>query len=469
MSNLRAFTMPKWGIEMVEGIVADWQINDGDAFAKGDVLVGIETDKIVNEVAAEYDAVCLRRLAEEGDTLAVGELLAVFGDADASTEDVEAFIHDFVPAGASAEAADADPAPDVSTTSAPPPHNAQPVVVPEGVSASSAAVAIAGELGVSLAQIQGCGRDGRIQRQDVQRAAMPDYAAPGQPLSNAVDLAPSPGPATDIARRLAKRDAVDLADIQGSGADGRIRSRDLTGAGETPTSVDQAPAPGAGRSEPFSNMRKQIARRLTSSYQNIPHYNVQIDVFVDALLAARKTFNAVGARKTSINDWLLRAVALSLIEHPDVNINVHDERITYFEDANLAIAVAIDGGLITPVLQRAQNLPVDQISASVADLAQRARAGQLVQEDMSGGSFTISNLGMFGVSRFTAIINPPQGAILAIGAARSVPTERDGRVAFGQQMTLTLGCDHRAIDGAMAGRFLATLRDRLENPETLLG
>jgi pyruvate dehydrogenase E2 component (dihydrolipoamide acetyltransferase) len=247
----------------------------------------------------------------------------------------------------------------------------------------------------------------------------------------------------------------------GSGRGGRIRSRDL------PRHDNAAAA--AGREVPFSNMRKQIARRLTASYQEIPHYNVQIDVFVDALLAARKAFNAAGGRKTSINDWLVRAVALSLIEHPDININVHDESIAYFDEANVAIAVAIDGGLITPVLQQAQRLSVDQISLKVADLAQRARDGQLVQEDMNGGSFTMSNLGMFGVSRFTAIINPPQGAILAVGSARPVPTERDGRIVFGQQMTLTLGCDHRAIDGAMAGRFLSTLRDHLEQPESLLG
>ncbi len=461
MSSLRAFTMPKWGIEMVEGIVSDWQVADGDAFAKGDVLVGIETDKIVNEVEAEYDAVCLRRLAEEGDTLAVGELLAVFGDADTSQEDVDAFIHDFVPAGGDTAPDGADPEPEKKQPSAPQPQKADPVAVPEGVRVSSAALSAAGELGVDLAEVDGSGRAGRIQRQDVQRAAMPGYAAPGQPVSNAVDLAPGSVSATDIARRLARRDGVDLETVEGSGRGGRIRSRDL------PRHDNAAAA--AGREVPFSNMRKQIARRLTASYQEIPHYNVQIDVFVDALLAARKAFNAAGGRKTSINDWLVRAVALSLIEHPDININVHDESIAYFDEANVAIAVAIDGGLITPVLQQAQRLSVDQISLKVADLAQRARDGQLVQEDMNGGSFTMSNLGMFGVSRFTAIINPPQGAILAVGSARPVPTERDGRIVFGQQMTLTLGCDHRAIDGAMAGRFLSTLRDHLEQPESLLG
>lgn len=459
MSTLRAFTMPKWGIEMVEGIVSDWQVSDGDAFAKGDVLVGIETDKIVNEVEAEFDAVCLRRLAEEGDTLAVGELLAVFGEASATPEQIDAFIHDFVPAGAT-------PNDEASDTPVAAPHESEPtaptappapVTVPDGVQVSRAGLNAAKELGVDLTGVSGSGRAGRVQLQDVERAARPAYAPSGQPVSNAVDFAASEVAATDIARRIAKRDGVELDGLAGSGRGGRIRSGDLP---------QPAPTDGA---VPFSNMRKQIARRLTSSYQNIPHYNVQVDVFVDALLAARQAYNAAATRKTSVNDWLVRAVALALVEHPDVNINVGEESITQFADANVAIAVAIDGGLITPVLKRAQSLAINEVSERVADLALRAKNGQLAQADMTDGSFTISNLGMFGVSRFTAIINPPQGAILAVGAAREVPTQRDGRIVFGQQLCLTLGCDHRAIDGAAAGRFLATLRGYLEQPQSLLG
>lgn len=488
MSALRAFTMPKWGIEMVEGIVSDWQVGEGDAFSKGDVLVGIETDKIVNEVEAEYDAVCLRRLAEEGDTLSVGELLAVFGEADASADEVDAFIQDFVPAGGARETTDSVAQPESEAAAAVAPETvtpgaSAPVTVPDGVRISAAGLAAAGELGVEMTTVAGNGRNGRIQRQDVQRAALPPFRPAGQPVSNAVDLAAGGARATDVARRLAKREGVDLGTVTGSGRNGRIRSRDLPRTESTPNQDAAAPATAsttaaapattsvatATGTVPFSNMRKQIARRLTASYQNIPHYNVQMDVFVDALVSAREAYNAAAPRRSSINDWLVRAVALALVKHPDININVGDEAITQFDDANVAIAIAIDGGLITPVLKRAQVLSVNEISERAADLAVRAKNGELTGDDMSDGSFTISNLGMFGVSRFTAIINPPQGAILAVGAARPVPTERDGRMVFGQQLTLTLGCDHRAIDGAMAGRFLATVRDLIEQPRLLLG
>ena len=466
--------MPKWGIEMVEGIVAEWHVEQGASFSKGDLLVGIETDKIVNEVEAEYDAVCLARLVEEGDTMAVGELLAVFGDAGTTADEVNAFVRDFVPAGGAApDAATQDSAPAEPAAAPPPePEPTPATTIPDGVSISAQAHDALAQSAVLLDDVHGSGRNGRIQLQDVQRAALPPVP-PAEPISNAVNLSDyADVHATDIAKRVAQSNAINLRQVSGSGRDGRIRLSDLGNLGEpalpqTPIAPEQNPV-NHGQPVPFTNMRKQIARRLTTSYQNIPHYYLQSDVFVDQLVEARAAFNADLAVKTSLNDWLVRAVALTLAEHPAVNIHVGDETITAFAEANVAIAVAIDGGLITPVVKNAQALSVAELNQQIAALATRARDGALSNADVSGGTFTISNLGMFGVSRFTALINPPQGAILSVGAARPVPTERDGNIVFASQMAITLGCDHRAIDGATGGAFLKDLARRLENPDELI-
>ncbi|MFK8017174.1 MAG: 2-oxo acid dehydrogenase subunit E2 [Gammaproteobacteria bacterium] len=465
VSGLRAFTMPKWGIEMVEGIVAEWYVEQGAAFAKGDLLVGIETDKIVNEVEAEYDAVCLVRLAEEGDTMAVGELLGVFGPADTTPDDIDAFVRDFVPAGGGlVDDAASTPATQIEPEPTPEPEPA-PVIPDDGTISPKARAALQAS-GIDSADVQGSGRYGRIQLQDVQRAALLPLEKTSA-VNNAVEFgACADSHATDIAKRVAHSAGVNLGDVTGSGRAGRIRVSDL-GLASAADPVAESAAASSERIA-FTNMRKQIARRLTASYQNIPHYYLQSDVLVDQLMQTRASFNATAPVKTSLNDWLVRAVALTLVEHPAVNVHVEDDAVITFADANVAVAVAIEGGLITPVLKSAQRRSVVEIQQQVGELATRARDGALANDDVSGGTFTVSNLGMYGVSRFTALINPPQGAILAVGAARSVPIQRDGELVFAQQLSLTLGCDHRAIDGATGGAFLKDLGARLENPTTLL-
>jgi pyruvate dehydrogenase E2 component (dihydrolipoamide acetyltransferase) len=217
----------------------------------------------------------------------------------------------------------------------------------------------------------------------------------------------------------------------------------------------------------MSPMRKAIARQLTLAKSTIPHYYLRRQVQLDALQALRADLKLHRGTAPGLNDYLLRASALALCEVPDVNIRVHADEIHRFPDANISVAVATDRGLITPVLRAAQRKPVEVLAAELRPLIERARAGRLRAEEVEGGSFTVSNLGMFGVEQFDAIINPPQGAILAIGAARRQPVERDGGIGFGSFAWLSVSCDHRAIDGAVGGRFLAALCELIESPQRL--
>jgi pyruvate dehydrogenase E2 component (dihydrolipoamide acetyltransferase) len=261
-----------------------------------------------------------------------------------------------------------------------------------------------------------------------------------------------------MARRLAARHGVDLGGLKGTGPRGRICKDDVLSA------VGPGRAPG-GEVEiiAMSPMRKAIARRLTEAKQTIPHFYLRRAVRADRLLAAREA----AGKKASVNDYIVRAAALALREVPAVNIQVHGNDIHRLPSADIAIAVATNKGLLTPVLRAADTLSLDQIAATTRDLATRARASKLKQDEIEGGSFSISNLGPYGIEQFDAIINPPQGAILAIGAARPEPIDDDGAIRIVPVLHLSLSCDHRAIDGADGARFLAALADLLEHPEQL--
>jgi pyruvate dehydrogenase E2 component (dihydrolipoamide acetyltransferase) len=231
------------------------------------------------------------------------------------------------------------------------------------------------------------------------------------------------------------------------------------------TGTPAAPATAASNApvrERMTSMRSTIARRLLESKQTIPHYRLTADVELTALLAHRAQLNAAGGTKVSINDLLVRAVAQALVRHPDVNAQLQGDEIARFPQADVCVAVASDNGLITPVVRDASNKTAAQISAEIADLAERARSNRLAREEITGGTFTVSNLGMFGVDRFDAIINPPQVAILAVGAAADRVVARDGQADVRRMVTLTLSCDHRVVDGAMGAKFLATLRELIE-------
>jgi pyruvate dehydrogenase E2 component (dihydrolipoamide acetyltransferase) len=469
MADIRPFCMPKWGIEMTEGTIAEWMVKEGDAFTRGQTLCLIETAKITNEVDAEYDAVVRRVLVGAGgDAQPVGTLLAVFADAAASDAEIEAFVAGFRPAdtavaaksgaGQPALAAPAPPAPARIETNRP--------ISPE-------ALRLAEAEGVDLAGIEGTGRGGRITHQDVHQAIRP----PARPvLKGTAQLVEDNARAfaSPLARRIAALHGIDLAGIAGTGPRGRISKGDVLAL--VPPPAPAASVAGAAfvavanqpQVVPFDRIRKVVARRLTEAKQQIPHFYLRVSARTEELAALRKTANLVLGCKASINDYIVKAAAVALARHPDVNVQVHGEELHLFPHADVAIAVASPKGLVTPVVRQADRMRIDQIAAETRRLIDKAMAGRLSMEDMDGGTFSVSNLGMMGVEQFDAIINPPQGAILAVGAAMRQPVETvDGDIAFESRIALTLSVDHRAIDGAAGARFLQTLKGLIEAPEGL--
>jgi pyruvate dehydrogenase E2 component (dihydrolipoamide acetyltransferase) len=419
-------TMPKWGIEMTEGTITEWHVSPGQSVAKGDHLLDVETEKIVNSVEAPASGTVRRILADVGGTEKVGALIAVFAEPDVADAEVDAFIASFRPADTSFE----PDAGDAGATAAPP-------------------------------------------------AAPSPAPATAAPPAGSADAAGDGGSrVSPIARRLAEKLGIDVTQIKGTGTHGRVSKEDVeayaaalqagkANAGTVDATAPATSAAAAPTRERMTSMRSTIARRLLESKQTIPHYRLAIDVELTALLAHRAQLNAGVGPKVSINDLLVRAVAVALVRHPEVNAQLQGEEIVRFPQADVCVAVASDNGLITPVVRDAANKSPAQISAEVAGLAERARGNRLTREEITGGTFTVSNLGMFGVDRFDAIINPPQVASLAVGAAADRVVARDGQPAVRRMVTLTLSCDHRVVDGAMGATFLATLRGLLETAAEL--
>ena len=404
--RIRALTMPKWGIEMQEGTVTAWHIEPGRRVEKGEPLLDVETEKIVNSVESPASGTLRIVLAGAGDTCKVGELVGVLAEPGVGDAEVDAFIRNFRPADTSFERDDSAGG--------------------EAPAATAAAAATA------------------------------QPATPAAPSEDGDEPRVSP-----IARRLAEKLGIDPSRIVGTGRNGRVSKEDVE-AYAAKLAAAPAPAPEATeastplRRERLTSMRATIARRLGESKQTIPHYRVSTDLDADALLARRRALADTGVR-VSVNDLLLEAVARALVRHPRVNAQFDGNEVLEFGQADVAVAVATDSGLITPVIRAADGKPVERLAAESRDLAARARAGKLTREEITGGTFTVSNLGMYGIKSFDAIINPPQVAILAVGAAEPRPVVRDGALAVGTRMTVTLSSDHRVVDGAAAAAFLAML------------
>ena len=416
--------MPALSPTMTEGTLARWLVKEGDSVKSGDVIAEIETDKATMEVEALDDGVVAKLAVAEGtQNVAVNAVIAVLAEDGESVDDALAAVA-AVPAAAPSTPPQTD-APAAAPAAATSP--VQPAVTPEltarsdRVFASPLARRIAADAGLELARLSGTGPHGRIIRADVEEA---------------------------------------LA----SGA---------SGAAVQPAAVSRtasAAVPAEERFVPHNAMRRVIADRLQQSKQTAPHFYLTVDCEIDNLLAARKALNeaAEDGVKISVNDMVVKAAAAALMAEPDVNGYFEAEGCRYFSTADICVAVAVDGGLVTPVIHDVQNLGLADISRKTSDLASRARAGTLDPSEYAGGSFTISNLGMFGVREFAAVINPPQSAILAVGAGEQRPVVKNGELALATVMTVTLSADHRIVDGALGAKWLQAFKRAIEQPVTML-
>ncbi len=434
MSKINAITMPKWGIEMQEGTINGWHATAGQVLGKTEPLLDVETEKIVNTVETPVAGTLRRIIGQVGDTLAVGALIGLMADAAVSEEELDQFIANFKGADTSFEPA-GDAAPAATATAAVPEESSGEARV------SPIARRVAERLGVDIAKVVGTGRNGRVSKEDVE----------------AYHAAQAGAAAGEVASKLAP-----TMDGAAAAASSLPSSQPTVGGSLLPTEAGTNPA----TREKMTSMRLTIARRLSESKQTIPHYRLAADVDFTGLFARRAELVAAG-QKVSVNDLLLRGVALTLGKHPQLNAHFAGDEVVKFARADICVAVSTDGGLSTPVLRDVANKTAAEVASGVADLAQRARNGKLVREEITGGTFTVSNLGMFGIDQFDAIINPPQVAILAVGAARERVIARSGAAVVAKVATLTLSCDHRVVDGAVGAAFLADLRGCLESPASL--
>lgn len=438
--------LPSVAADASGGVLHQWLKQEGDRVAVGEALAEVETEKAIVEINAEQAGVLGRIVVQAGP--ASVPINTVIGVLIADGEDAAAIDRALAEHGGAAVAAGS--AAGASTGGA-----AAPGATAPGASAASAS---AGAGAASASRQAGNASASAAHSPSASSTA----AVPGGRLF-----------ASPVARRLAAHWHVDLLGVTGTGPHGRIVRRDVEAARDRAPAAAPAAAPLAGRPAarrvPHTGMRRAIARRLTESKQQVPHFYLTVDCRMDALLALRAQANQGGAVKLSVNDFIVRAAALALREVPEVNASWHDDDIEYHAGADVSVAVATDGGLVTPIVRDADVKPLSAISGEIAELAARAKVNRLKPDEFTGGSLTVSNLGMYGISQFAAIINPPQAAILAVGAAERRPVvDADGQLAAATVMTVTLSADHRVVDGAVGARWLAALRTLIENPVRIL-
>jgi pyruvate dehydrogenase E2 component (dihydrolipoamide acetyltransferase) len=414
-------SMPKLGFDMAEGTLVRWVKKEGETVNKGEVLAEIETDKATVEVESSASGVVRRLLVDEKAVVPVGSPIAIVGTADEALP----------------EPASAGPAPtkkDEKKTGSP--AAPAPVTLP-----TPAPSKVEGPAAVPVAL----------------------------PIS-----ATGPVKASPLAKRIARDSKVDLSRLQGSGPGGRIVRRDVEAAlagGSAPAAAAALlPAVLTDQTVPLSKLRQAIARRMTESKTSIPHFYVTHEYRLEALLELRRQFNAIvpEAEKLSVNDFIVKAAALTLRQFPNLNASFDGSSVLRHGDIHIGVAVSVEGGLLTVVCREADRKPLRQVSAELKELAGRARQGKVRPDDIQGSTFSISNLGMYEVENFAAILNPPEAAILAVGSAREVPVVVDGAVKPGWRMKVTLSVDHRVSDGAEGARFLQALAVYIEEPLRLL-
>ena len=431
--------MPKLSPTMEEGQIARWLKKEGDKVSMGEPLAEIDTDKATMEMQALANGVLRKILISDGQSAPLGQLIAVIGEPN---EDIASLL-----AEASAVAPKQEPA---KQEQAQPQEQEKPAPPPPPQAKAAAA-------GTTP-----------------QPAAVANGRQPQATASDSGRMIVSP-----LAARMAAEAGIDLRSLQGSGPGGRIIKRDIEEAMSQPKAAPAQPAypravepgrfPQVGaspyRDEAASEIRKVIAKRLVTSLGPVPHFFLTTEIEMDRAAEMRKGINALDPDlKISVNDIIIKVAAAALRQHPEVNASFQGNFIRYYEHADIGVAVAIEDGLITPVVRSADQKALSEIAAEIRELAERARSRKLKPEEYTGASFSISNLGMFGIDEFTAVINPPEGAILAVGAMSAKPVVRDNEIVIRQMMRVTMSCDHRVIDGATGAKFLQTFKKILENP-----
>jgi len=470
--------MPQLSDTMKIGVLQKWRKNEGDKVSPGEVMAEIETDKAVMDFEAFDEGVLLKRLISDGASVPVGTPIAIIGKAgdDIAKLVEEAKSRANVGAGAAKAAAPAKPAPAPAPAAKP-----APAAAPANGQAATAAAAKPAPAPAPLPK----------------RAAAPAPAAPAAPAGTKVLASP-------LARRLATDLGIDLRNVQGTGPGGRIVERDVKAAAEGGSgaatdwhAAEEAPqtsaprvsaaaplpaqivperrgearpaqaAPAEDIVRPLSMMRRTIAERLLVAKTTVPHFYLTADVDMGAAMDFREQVAQVHGAKLSVNDLVLKACALALRKVPEANASFTEDAIIQHARVDIGMAVAIEDGLITPVIRDADKKTIGQVGTESRELAARARDRKLKPEEYTGATFSVSNLGMMGIRHFAAIINPPEGAILAVGNVRKIPMVKDGKIVVGQQMSITLSCDHRVIDGALGAKLLQAIVAILEQPISL--
>ncbi len=443
--------MPEVLANVTEATIQAWLISVGDEIVSNTPFAEIETEKAMVEFNSEHAGTVVELLVPAGESVEVGEPIAILREAGDSDEDVD----EIRPTGGSTAAAPAGKAAEAALASPASPVASVNPVASEAANGTAIVTAVAVEAHPAS---------------DLARATADGDRQFSSP----------------IVRRLAREADVDLSKIMGTGPGGRIVRRDLeafaaqpslaapapsTPAASTTTSASDAPAAAtqlSGEVIALTGMRKAIARRLTESKSTVPHFYLTAHCRVDELMALRARVNETAVRKISVSDFVVKAAAQALIEVPEANAIWGGDHIQRFGTADVAVAVSTDGGLLTPVVRSIESLSISALSATIADMAGRAREGRLKQNELEGGSFSISNLGMYGVDEFSAILNPPQSGILAVGAATQRPDVADGELTISTMMSVTLSADHRVVDGTLGAQWLKAFKSRIENPLSIL-
>ena len=447
--------MPQLGYDMREGTIVRWIKHEGDEVVANEVIAEIETDKAVVEFKPTTGGVLRRIIASEGEAIPVGNLIAVIGGAD------EVLPDDLGGTAAAVAAPAAEPEP-VAASPVPAPEAAAPA---GEVRASPIARRLARERGVDLATVSGTGPGGRIVEADVLAAA------------DAVRTAAEAGRilASPLARRLAREQGIDLETVTGTGPGGRIVEADINAAAASlaaapAASVEPPPAPEGAERADLSRMRQAIARVTSDSKREAPHFYVAVDIDMTAAMALRRDINdeLPASGRVSVNDLIVKTSALAIGKHPKFNAFFRGDYLQMNPSINVGIAIALESGLIVPGVPECENKTLAQIAFASRDLIDRANNGTLQAEEYAGTTYSVSNLGMFDVDSFTAIIFPPHAAILAVGAVKEQPVARDGQLAIAEIMKATLSVDHRVADGAEAAQFLMEIKRLLEKPVSLL-